>query len=112
MAWLPFCACCRGPRCASAALVLAAVLLLAVLALVSLVSGPRCWEMASWIMWSQLFAVSCVLFTFVARPIAWHCSNSDLCSCDYAEQNEILSTFCYCAFPCEGCLCERYVESC
>ena len=35
----------------------------------------------------------------MARPMVWQCSSSDLCSCGYAKQNEILSTFCFCSYP-------------
>ena len=41
------------------------------LALVGLISGERAWEMATWIVTSQMFATAAVLFTFLARPVAW-----------------------------------------
>mmetsp|Transcript_1511 Transcript_1511/g.2344 ORF Transcript_1511/g.2344 Transcript_1511/m.2344 type:complete len:104 (-) Transcript_1511:12-323(-) len=71
------------------------------LALVSLLSGERSWEMAGWIVASQLFATAVVLFTFQVRAVAWHCQCSHICGCSFAELNEVLSTFCYCATPSE-----------
>jgi len=69
------------------------------LALVGLLSGERAWEMAWWIVASQLFATAAVLFTFLARPVAWHCHCSNICGCSFAELNQILAAFCYCMEP-------------
>ena len=35
--------------------------------------GERKWEMAGWMMGSQLFAVGAVLWTFMARPVWYRC---------------------------------------
>ena len=44
---------------------------------------------------SQMFSLCCVFYTFMARPVFWHCSDTSLCSCQFARKNEILSSFCF-----------------
>jgi len=57
--------------------------------------GERKWEMAGWMMGSQLFAVGAVLWTFMARPVWYRCSCSNMCSCEsYVLKNQLWSMFC------------------
>ena len=66
--------------------------------------GERRWEMAGWMVGSQLFAVGAVFWTFMARPVWWNCSCQSMCSCTgYVKENQLWSMFCGVGeYECEG----------